>query len=553
MLTVLVAALLQVTPSPLPSASPMAPALPSVSSSPTPVPVPAATPAPLVATPSSVGIHPGAIASVHIANAVGALAVSTNGTAVTVTVDQAAQSINVVAGEQSASTTLHVMDSTGAAVDVPVLVAPDAGALSPAITLKVTGTIDPQWLASTVASAVANATTVQKGANLRVAPVASPVPPPPGGTVTIAVPVTIAGNGSYLDVAGKTTVDVTNVATDPFAPPLLYYDDDPEHVAADGISYRGTIAPGTPARLYYYHDDAGDPRRIAVILSAASDPASVQVIDSTAGPNLDVMSVGHAVSRDFLEMKPRNEGVVYDVAPGAPLVLHDLPMTARQGVAGSVGFNVIAGGPVTVTVLAVSPGVDPRTLLNGPMLPRDGHHRTGVFDITNFGTQSLAYVAGGADASVVYGDRQPTPPSADPNATGHDYGDYGVIHTFLISLSNPTSAPVNAYLYERPLGGDVRSSFVVDGNLVQLGCVRERSQRYEIGGFSLASDAHYLVKVQTMTDGGSNYPLEFGVTDVAPQPTTPPISAPDGCFPKPQAVPAAPPQATPMAQPTATP
>jgi hypothetical protein len=35
-----------------------------------------------------------------------------------------------------------------------------------------------------------------------------------------------------------------------------------------------------------------------------------------------------------------------------------------------------------------------------------------------------------------------------------------------------------------------------------------------------------------MTDGGSFYPLEVGLSGTPPQPVTPPVSAPDGCFPK---------------------
>jgi hypothetical protein len=32
-----------------------------------------------------------------------------------------------------------------------------------------------------------------------------------------------------------------------------------------------------------------------------------------------------------------------------------------------------------------------------------------------------------------------------------------------------------------------------------------------------------------MTDGGSFYPLEYGVTATQPAPYTPPVGAPDGC------------------------
>jgi hypothetical protein len=41
-----------------------------------------------------------------------------------------------------------------------------------------------------------------------------------------------------------------------------------------------------------------------------------------------------------------------------------------------------------------------------------------------------------------------------------------------------------------------------------------------------------------MTNGGSFYPAQVGVTGTPPQPNAPPINAPDGCFPKPEASPA---------------
>ncbi len=522
-----------------------------VSPPPSPPPV-TATPAPsapaaaLTASPSSVGMHPGSTTTVRITSAAGALN-ATVGPLLTVAVDQAAQTISITAAGQLGHDAVHITDQTGASVDIPVFVAQDAGSIAPSVTLKVTGSaIDPAWLSAQITAAVSRNATVQPGATLA-APSPSVAPPSSGASTSVSVPVQISGNNQYLDVAATTNVTVQNVAVEPFAPPTLMYDDDPEHVNVDGVLYRGTVSAGAPSRLYYYHDNASDPRRLVVVVGSSADaPSSVQIIDSTAGPNIDVMSVGHAVSRDFLLMKPLNQGVVYDINAAAPLVLHDVPMANRQLVAGSVGINVLSGGPVSVTVLAVSPGVDPRSLFAGPLVPRDGHHRGGVFQLTNFGTDSLAYAVGGNDASVVYGDRDPTLPNVDPANNGRDYGDYGVIHTFLFSLSNPTNAAANVYLYERPIGGVVRSSFVVDGRLVEMGCVRLSNVRYQIAAFALQPNQRYQLNVQTMTDGGSNYPLEVGLTGTPPQPTTPAIAAADGCFPKPQAVPAPSPSSTPF-------
>ncbi|MDQ2680731.1 MAG: hypothetical protein M3Y21_06900, partial [Candidatus Eremiobacteraeota bacterium] len=263
-------------------------------------------------------------------------------------------------------------------------------------------------------------------------------------------------------------------------------------------------------------------------------PSQVQLIDSTAGPNIDVLTVGHAVTRNFLVMKPNNQGMILDLPQSTPLLIHDLALGDRQGAAGNIDLRVLMGGAVTVTVIAVSPGVDPASLLNTPRLPDDGHNRTGVFSIADFGRETLAYSVGGPDAKTVYADREPSPRNVDPASPGHDYGDYGVLHQVQFDLSNPSDQPATVYLYEKPIGGVVRSSFLVDGQLYQVGCARVQNH-YQIGApFQLAPGANQSTTILTMTDGGSNYPLEIGVTTTPPQPTTPPISAPDGCFPKSQ-------------------
>jgi hypothetical protein len=201
-------------------------------------------------------------------------------------------------------------------------------------------------------------------------------------------------------------------------------------------------------------------------------------------------------------------------------------------------LRVLSGGPVVVTVLAVSSGTDVRSLLGGPVLPGDGHHRTGVFKIEGFGSDALAYTAGGPDATLVVGDTDPTPPSVDPGAPGHDYGDYGVTHTIALTMNNPGPSPFTAYLYFKPLAGPARASFLVGNNLVEIGCVRTPTP-YQVSSFELPPGQATRVTVQTMTDGGSFYPAEIGVSATPPQPTAPPINAPDGCFPKPEASPPA--------------
>ena len=207
-------------------------------------------------------------------------------------------------------------------------------------------------------------------------------------------------------------------------------------------------------------------------------------------------------------------------------------MTSRQLVAGSADIRVLSGGPVEVTVMGVSPGVDPRTLLAGPVLPGDGHHRTGIFSIAGFGADNLRYALGSDDATVVLGDTDPTPPNVTPSAGGHDYGDYGVVHTIAVTLEQS----------HRGTGGGVPVRPADCGSGARKFSGRRQPRRtsaacgfrskYQITAFDLAAGSVVTHVVQTMTDGGSFYPVRLGVTRDRSGPSAPPINAPDGCFPK---------------------
>lgn len=500
---------------------------------PTPSPAPTATAAgQLSVSPTNLALNPAQQRIISVNSATGTISTRLDANLVRISVDQAARTITVTATSQTGSDVVHVSDESGAEVDVPVRVALNAGTISKAATLQVTGNpVDAAWLNRQVIAIVQRSTAVAPGARASFGPVDTTGFN--GSQATYSVPVQISGGDEYFDQSDTTNVTVQSVGLAPFAPPLLLYDDDPEHITQDGVLFRGTVSLGQPVRLYYYHDNMGDPRRLVIVLTAGAQPTSLHVVESPAGPNIDVMSVGHAVTRNFLLQKPLNEGIVVDLPPNTPYVFHDFSLQPRAGAAGNLDARVISGGPVTITVLGVSPGENPLTLLDQPRLAGDGHNRSGTFDIANFGNDAMTYTAG-ADAAFVYGDQDPSPPNLNPSDSGKDIGDYGVWHSLTLTLNNPTDQPAVAYLYERPIGGVARSSFLVNGQLIELGCVRVFNQRYQIGSpYTLAPHQITRVMLQTMSDGGSNYPLEIGITATPPNPTTPSINAPDGCFPKP--------------------
>ncbi len=499
-----------------------------------------ATPGTLSLSTGSVALNPAQQQTITVSGATPPLEATLDRKLVSVTVSPDGTGVTITATQATGSDTLHLVDAQGAHADLPIRVAFNAGTIVPQTTLTITGNpADPAWLDATVSNWVRGLTRTLPGATVTFGTVAPPAGTlAPGTSAQFSVPVQIAGNGEYFDQSGATTVSVQNVSLPPLLPRLLFYDDDPEHVASDGVLFRGAVSAAAPTRLYYYHDDASDPHRLVVALTNDSqDPTSVQLVDASAGPNMDVMHVGQTLTKNFLLTKARGEGVVVSLSQDDPYLLADVPMSARQLVTGAVDLRVLSGGPVDVTVLAVSPGVDPRSLLEAPTQPDDGHHRTGVFDISGFGDDTLNYTAGGSDATLVVGDTDPTPPAAGSAAQGHDYGDYGVTHTIDLTLTNPATTPASAYLFLKPLAGPARGGFLIDGNLFEIGCVRTPVP-YQITSFDLGPGQTYRTVVTTMTDGASFYPVEIGLTATPPQPSAPQINAPDGCFPKPQGPPA---------------
>jgi hypothetical protein len=349
-----------------------------------------------------------------------------------------------------------------------------------------------------------------------------------GSSTAVNVTTTIDGDAGTA-VTGITTVNVYNVPLASTRPSVLFLSDDPEYLQSEGVVFRGDVGAGRPTRLYYYHSDIGLPRDLDVVLTSAVR-SRVQLIASQAGPDLDVMSVGHTVSRDLLRFEHSDEGLVADVEPDRPFVVRHGLLLQGEVLAGAVDVRVVSGGPVTVSVLASPAGSRPDAFLAGQRVPFDGHRRHGTFDLDGFGVVAASYVVGGPDVAAQYGGGTPTPRNLDPADAGRDFGDYGALHQFAFTLVNPTDVPQVVYLYEKPLGGPVRSSFVIDGQLKEVGCVR-LPQPYWVTTYALPPRFTGLSTILTMTDGGSFYPLELGATATQPLTYTPPVGSPDGCSP----------------------
>lgn len=559
------------SPSPSATASPIA----TPSSAATATAAPTALP-PLTAQPANIVVAPGVSQAIKILGATPPITAQVSSSIATVTVDQQHAFIYLSA-VQLGTATIHVTDANGAVVDIPLQIAQPAGIVPPTLSVIVTGNpASSKFLQRQIRAALTRVIrpTLQPGASITFSPLAIPLQPlQPGFLTSIDVPVTVSGGTSTTSpVFVTTTVSVQNLQLDQTIPSVLFYDDDPEYVQIAGALFHGIVQPNSAARLYYYHANLGLPKDIAIVLRPLSAlPTRVQLIDVEGGPDLDVMAVGNFVSKTFLQTEAKNEGVVVDLSSQTPFVLRNALALIGELVAGAFDVRVLTGGPVNVSVLAIPAGEQLSNYVNAPLAPRDGHNRSGAFNIAGFGVETIAYTVGGPDASTTYGGKDTAPPNLTPGSLGHDWGDYGVTHRFTFDIANPGDAPQTVYLYEKPLGGATINSFVVDGQVRQMGCAKV-PQRYEIVHYEVAAHSQMTSNVVTMTNGGSSYPLEIGLTQTAPNPFTPPMDAPDGCFPKsppsptatpvqaipipsatPSGLPSSLPSATPFAYPTPTP
>jgi hypothetical protein len=376
----------------------------------------------------------------------------------------------------------------------------------------------------------------------------------PGERLDVPVRVHLDGANRYVDVDGIANVHVVTTAAAPIEPGRLFYSDDPEKIRVDGVLFSGLVSAGQPIRLYYYHQAAAAGLDVVILLDSPAGSAHVQVVGQGAGPNAAVMFVGQSATLRYLDDRARGAGVALDVPVGAPVEVFtgDRPLAAGDLVAGVLDVAVTTGDPVRVTVAALSEGSLPRALPSSAELPTDGKHRRGEYDISSVPPLALDYRVGEAEPPpVTVGALATALPNLRPG--GHVLaGDYGLLRPLDLHFANPSGVPATAYLYEQPIGFPVTTSIRFHGDPapLKIQCVKNGAERYLVRAFSVPANSDERVTGDYMTDGGSTYPLTFGLT--GSQPLAPPatMTSPDGCFPKAApAVPAAAPSPGPSRAP----
>ena len=224
----------------------------------------------------------------------------------------------------------------------------------------------------------------------------------------------------------------------------------------------------------------------------------------------------------------RRESVVATVAPDRPFVLplHG-DMHVRDLIAAAYDVTVLDGGAVDVEVVSTAHGVDALSVADDPEAPPDRSRRKGEFALASIRPISLDLRIGSPDEEpsidIGLGSVEGTPEFPNLRAgPGFFPGDYGVVRPVRLHLVNVTDTQQTAFLYEVALNRALTSTFWFDGdvNPTEVPMVTDPNQRYLVRAFPLAPNEDRVITGEYMTDGGSNYTAEYGLTADTPQ--TPP-------------------------------
>lgn len=490
------------------------------------------TPVPFQLDRSHIGIVPGTTEKAHTYGSHGAVKVTSSFVGVSAGYDAATRTLSLK-GVARGSGTVTLVDATGAAASTAVLVAPAAGTVASDVNVELAGDVSPFFAAARVRDAIAQRSVLQPFVEVRIPVLAIPMHASQPYTVTLDVG--LDGKGTFVDVRAKSNVHLRlNAPVPPVlpgAPQTLLYSDSPEYVTADGVLFRSVtpVTAARPARIYLYHVAMTEPRTFALVLRARDAPARVALTGAAAPASTKYLCAGHRATADYLRERRRRESVVATVAPDHPFVLPlQGDMHVRDLIAAAYDIAVLDGGAVDVEVVSTAHGIDPLSVADDPEAPADRSRRKGEFALASIRPISLDLRIGSPDEEpsidIGLGSVEGTPEFRNLRAGPRFFpGDYGIVRPVRLHLVNTTDTQQTAFLYEVALNRGLTSTFWFDGDLnpTEVPMVNDPNQRYLVRAFPLAPNEDRTVTGEYMTDGGSNYTAEYGLTADTPQPPPP--------------------------------
>lgn len=321
--------------------------------------------------------------------------------------------------------------------------------------------------------------------------------------MVVHVPLSITGPGLY-PYKQTVAVTVSNLAQPRVAPKFLLVSDFPETITEDGTLFYSDVNFDAPARLLYYHYAAtGAPlRRVLVkVQNNGVDSSLIELTAGIAGPDPNILMVGHESTKRFLRQEAAGEGEIFEVPPHATINIIDQLLPADSLVSGLMQVRVVDGDGVRLAVVVQDALDSPVEPISDTLLSSAVRHARGVYQVPDF-FYDEAYTVGDAPTVLNIG-KLPLPNLVSGEVLG---GDYGVKQSAAVTLLNPSQSDAQVRMWLQPRGGRATGTFLIDGDLVEVHATNPGVFSL-VRSFSVPARGFRRVDVETMPEGGSSYPV----------------------------------------------
>jgi hypothetical protein len=237
----------------------------------------------------------------------------------------------------------------------------------------------------------------------------------------------------------------------------------------------------------------------------------------------------------------RNDAKVRRVNPGGEIVLVDKQLVGSGSTVSAIlDVRGVTPGTARLTATVGAAGSSEPTGVPR-QFAEDAPWRSGVFDLAKVGVQHFDIDAAslpsraptptailGDDChplpSINDGRRKPVvvtvhyyPCYPQKNADGYYdlHGDYGVVRTYVMHISNAAAEPSTLSLYARPRSGVLWGTFLFDDEMSQVANVRpikdvdRATGLYEIRRIRVVPHERRTLTITTMGQGESAYPADL--------------------------------------------
>jgi hypothetical protein len=378
----------------------------------------------------------------------------------------------------------------------------------PPVRVDVTG--DPAPIETLRFAILTTARTVvpdARSGQLSLSETAPPLQPlPAASTVALRAVVQVTPAGAK-PVTHTVPVEIKNQVLPWADAEALLVSNSPETLPFGKVLLTKSVVAGQTVRLLYHHANGSPAQRMTIAVNLSNPdrgPVTLWVTGAAGSSGADELVLGHEAARAFLDQYWHHAGFMVRVQGNTtlPLFLHDLAPGAIAS--GLTQFTLIDGDRLNVQVFARMEGeMDPPTVSYAPNF--DKVHQRGAFDRPQF-VRPLTYTVGGPLAKMSVGDDQDALRESQTQTALS--GNYGVVYSFPVAVSNPSILPAILGLVMQAGGGQASGTILVDDRVVDVPRVGSGERRL-VSTIHLAAGEHRTVMISTMPESGANYPVRF--------------------------------------------